>query len=77
MKTEDFLRVISEFEFICDDIFEIKDHVDLTKSEDRKMSQAVESVEKAKQILVKLFPCIKSLETDVREDLETELIDFD
>jgi len=77
MKTEDFLRVISEFDFICDDIFEIKDHINLTKSEDSKMSQAVESIEKAKKILVKLFPCIKSLGTDVREDLETELTDFD
>jgi len=77
MKTEDFLRVISEFDFICDDIFEIKDHIDLTKSENSKMSQALKSIEKAKKILVELFPCIKSLGTDVREDLETELTDFD
>ncbi len=76
METEDFLRVINEFDFICDDIFEIKDHVDLTKSENSKMSQAVESIEKAKHILVELFPTIKSLDTEIREDLRTELTDL-
>jgi len=31
MQAEDFFRVISEFEFICDDIVEIKQRIDLTK----------------------------------------------
>ena len=39
MEAEDFYRVISEFDFICDDIDEIKGRIDLTKSENNKLSQ--------------------------------------
>ena len=77
MEIEDFLRVINEFDFICDDIDEIRGQIDLTKSENDKISQAVENIEKAKQILVALFPNLKSLDTDTREDLEAELMDLD
>ena len=77
METDDFLRVINEFDFIRDDIDEIKAVVDLTKSEDRKMLLAVENIEKAKSILIALFPSIKSLDADMREDLEGELMDLD
>ena len=77
MEIEDFLRVINEFDFIRDDIDEIKAQVDLTKSEDKKMWRAVENIEKAKNILIELFPSIKSLDTDMREDLEGELMDLD
>ena len=77
MEIEDFLRVINEFDFICDDIDEIRGQVDLTKSENNKISEAVESIEKAKQILVALFPSLKSLDLDIREDLEAELMDLD
>ena len=70
METDDFLRVINEFDFIRDDIDEIKAQVDLTKSEDKKRWRAVENIEKAKNILIELFPTIKSLDTDMREDLE-------
>lgn len=77
MEIEDFLRVINEFDFICDDIDEIRGQIDLTKSENNKISQAVENIEKAKQILVALFPSLKSLDTDTREDLEAELMDLD
>jgi hypothetical protein len=76
MQAEDFFRVISEFEFICDDIGEIKEQIDLTKSEDQKISQAIGSIEKAKKILTDLFPNIKSLTEDVREDLEAEFADM-
>ena len=76
MQAEDFFRVISEFEFICDDIDEIKQRVDLTKSEDHKITQAITKLEKAKQILTELFPNIKSLNNDVREDLEAEFADM-
>jgi hypothetical protein len=76
MEAEDFFRVISEFEFICDDIDEIKDRVDLTKSENHKISQAIGSIEKARKILTELFPNIKSLTEDVREDLEEEFADM-
>jgi len=77
MEIEDFLRVINEFDFICDDIDEIRGQIDLTKSENDKISQAVENIEKAKQILVALFPNLKSLDTDTREDLEAELMNLD
>ena len=77
METDDFLRVINEFDFIRDDIDEIMAQVELTKSEDKKMLLAVENIEKAKNILIELFPSIKSLDTEMREDLEGELMDLD
>ena len=77
METDDFLRVINEFDFIRDDIDEIKAQIELTKSEDKKMWRAVENIEKAKNILIELFPNIKSLDNDMREDLEGELMDLD
>ena len=73
MEAQDFLRVISELEFILDDIDEISGQLDLTKTENSKMFRAISSIEKSKQILVELFPNIKSLEYDVREDLTAEL----
>ncbi len=76
MQAEDFFRVISEFEFICDDIDEIKERIDLTKSEDHKISQAIGSLERARKILTDLFPNIQSLTEDVREDLEEEFADM-
>jgi tRNA A37 threonylcarbamoyladenosine dehydratase len=76
MEAEDFYRVISEFDFICDDIDEIKARIDLTKSENNKISQAVGSIEKARKILTDLFPNIKSLSEDVREDLQAEFADI-
>ena len=75
MEAEDFFRVISEFEFICDDIGEIKERLELTRTEDQKISQAITSIEKARNILTQLFPNIKSLKSDVREDLEAEFED--
>ena len=77
MEIDDFLRVINEFDFIRDDIDEIKAQVDLTKSEDKKMLLAVENIEKAKNILIELFPSIKSLDDEMREDLGCELMDLD
>ena len=77
MEIDDFLRVINEFDFIRDDIEEIKAQVELTKSEDKKMLLAVDKIEKAKSILIELFPSIKSLDIDMREDLEGELMDLD
>jgi len=76
MQAQEFFRVISEVEFICDDIDEIKERMDLTKSENHKISQAITSIEKAKKILTQLFPNIKSLNNDVREDLEAEFADM-
>ena len=76
MQAEDFFRVISEVDFICDDIDEIKDQINLTKSENNKISQAISSLEKARSILTDLFPNIKSLTEDVRADLESEYADI-
>ena len=76
MEAEDFFRVISEFEFICDDNGEIKERLELTRTEDQKISQAITSIEKARNILTQLFPNIKSLKSDVREDLEAEFADI-
>ncbi|MBW2485852.1 MAG: hypothetical protein JRE72_00400 [Deltaproteobacteria bacterium] len=73
MEAQDFLRVINELDFILDDIDEISGQLDLTKTENNKMFRAISSIEKSKQILVELFPSIKSLEYDVREDLTAEL----
>jgi hypothetical protein len=75
MEAQDFLRVISELEFILDDIDEISGQLDLTKAENNKMFRAISSIEKSKEILVDLFPSIKSLEYDVREDLTAELME--
>jgi tRNA A37 threonylcarbamoyladenosine dehydratase len=76
MQAEDFFRVISEVEFICDDIDELKAQVDLTKSEHHKISQAITSIEKARKILTELFPNIKSLNHEIREDLAAEYADM-
>ncbi len=75
METQDFLRVINELDFILDDIDEVAGQLELTKSEHNKISQAISSIEKSKKILIDLFPIIKSLEYDVREDLTAELMD--
>ena len=77
MESEDFFRVITEFEFICEDIGEIKEQIDLTKSEIRKISQAINSIENARNILADLFPKIESLDNDVREDLAAEFAEAD
>lgn len=76
MESEDFFRVITEFEFICDDIGEIKEQIELTKSEDHQISQAISNIENAKKILTDLFPKIESLNSDVREDLAAEFTDI-
>jgi len=77
METQDLLRVINECEFIRDDICDIKDQLRLTRTEDKKIIQAVDKIDNAKKILIELFPNIKSLESDVREDLEDELVDME
>ena len=77
MESEDFFRVITEFEFICEDIGEIKEQIDLTKSEVQKISQAITSIENAKRILTDLFPKIESLNHEVRQDLAAEFADME
>ena len=77
METQDLVRLINECDFVRDDIYDIKDQLQLTRIEDKKINQAADKIEKAKKILIELFPNIKSLEADVREDLEEELIDME
>ena len=73
METQDFLRVINELDFILDDIDEISGELDLTKTENSKLFKAISSIEQSKKILVDLFPSIKSLDYEIREDLTAEL----
>jgi uncharacterized protein Yka (UPF0111/DUF47 family) len=75
METQDFLRVINELDFILDDIDEISGQLDLTKTENNKIYRAISGIEKSKKILVELFPNIKSLDYEVREDLTAEFMD--
>jgi hypothetical protein len=77
MEAEDFLRVINDFDFICDDIDELKGKLPLTKSENHKIVQAIGNIEKAKKILTALFPNIKSLDNRIREDLEVEFAEME
>jgi uncharacterized protein Yka (UPF0111/DUF47 family) len=77
METEDFLRVINELDFIRDDIEDIGGRLDLTKSECNQISRAITALEKSRKILAELFPNIKSLGSDVREDLATELVEYE
>lgn len=77
METEDFLRVINELDFIRDDIDDIGGRLNLTKSETNQIARAITSLEKSKKILAELFPNIKSLGNDVREDLAAELVELD
>jgi hypothetical protein len=73
MQAEEFMNVINECDVLRDDIDDIRDRVPLTPTEGNKLSQAVSCVDKAKSILSGLFPTIKSLNEDVREDLQEEL----
>ena len=77
METADFLRVINELDFILDDIDELHCQLELTKSERNKIVHAIANIEKAKKILIDIFPNIKSLDEDVKEDLASELADIE
>jgi hypothetical protein len=48
----------------------------VTKSETHKISQAITNIEKARKILTELFPNIKSLNHEIREDLAAEYADM-
>ena len=76
MHTEDLLRVISEVDFIRDDIDEITDQLPLTKPEAKQLSEAIDRLDSAKSILVDLFPTLRSLSADVREELSSELAEI-
>ena len=77
MDVEEFLNVINECDVLRDDIDDIRGRVSLTKAEGGKLSQATEHVDKAKSILKDLFPTIRSLDDEVREDLIEELNETD
>jgi hypothetical protein len=73
MQAEELLNVISECEVLRDDIDDVRGRVPLTRGEGSKLNQAVSCVDKAKSILVSLFPAIRSLGEEVREELQAEL----
>jgi hypothetical protein len=73
MQAEEFLNIVNECEVLRDDIDDIRGRVQLTRTEGNKLDQAASCVDKAKSILSELFPAIKSLSEDVREDLQAEL----
>ena len=77
MHAEEFLNVINECDVLRDDIDDIRGRVQLTRTEDNKLDQAVSCVDKAKSILSVLFPAIKSLDEGVREELQAELGEID
>jgi hypothetical protein len=77
MEVEEFLNVINECDVLRDDIDDIRGRVLLTKVEGGKLAQATEHVDKAKSILTDLFPTIRSLDDEVREDLSEELSETD
>jgi hypothetical protein len=77
MLAEEFINVINECDVLRDDIDDIHGRVQLTSSEGNKLNQAVSCVDKAKSILCVLFPAIRSLSEDVREELQGELGDSD
>jgi hypothetical protein len=77
MQAEEFLNVINECDVLREDIDDIRGRVQLTRAEGGKLDQAVAHVDKAKSILSSLFPDIKSLDEDVREDLQAELGEVD
>ena len=77
MDAETFLRLINEIDFVLDDIAELKDQLQLTKSESNRLSRAVAKIEESKDMLRQLFPAIRSLEESVREELEAELAEID
>ena len=76
MHTEDLLRVISDVDFIRDDIDDIREQLQLTHPESRQLAQAVSSLDAAKSILVDLLPKIRSLSAAVREELSAELAEI-
>jgi hypothetical protein len=77
MQAEEFLNVINECDVLRDDIDDVRGRVQLTRSEGNRLDQAVSHVDKAKSILSGLFPGIKSLGEDVREELQGELDEVD
>jgi hypothetical protein len=77
MQAEEFLNVINECDVLRDDIDDLRGRVQLTPTEGNKLNQAVSCVDKAKLILSGLFPAIRSLDEDVREELQAELGETD
>jgi len=77
MQAEELLNVINECDVLRDDIDDVRGRVQLTRIEGSKLDQAVSHVDKAKSILSGLFPGIKSLGEDVREELQAELGEVD
>jgi hypothetical protein len=77
MHVDELLNLISECDVLRDDIDDIRARIELTRAENGRFDQAVTHLAKAKSILIDLFPKIKSLDEEVREDLRSEIGDGD
>ncbi len=77
MQIEEFLNVVSECDILKNDIEDVRSRVPLTRTEGHKLDQALAHVDKAKSILSVLFPAIKCLQAEVREELQAELGEVD
>jgi hypothetical protein len=73
MNAEELLNIISECDVLREDIDEVRERVALTPSEGGKLAKASDHVNKAKSVLADLFPRIRSLNADVKDDLAEEL----
>ena len=72
MDTEDFVRIVNDLDFILEDIDDLTRPLDLTQNEKRQLTNAGTQIENARDLLMKLFPEIRSLDPDTREDLLAE-----
>jgi hypothetical protein len=76
MNAEELLNIINECEVLRDDIEDVRGRLPLSRTEGDKLTRASACVDKAKSILAVLFPGIKALDEDVREELQAELSDL-
>lgn len=73
MQVDDFIRVVDDLEFILEDLDELTAPISLSNGENNKLKSATACIESAKKTLSELFSSIKSLESDLRENLRDQL----
>ena len=69
---DDFMDATSHIGFALDKIEELESSVDLTEEEGNKIEQARTMIDEAKSMLSELFPIIKSLDSETRQQLKNE-----
>jgi uncharacterized small protein (DUF1192 family) len=75
MDADVFFDIINECDVLRDDIDELRGRIAMSKSEARRLDQAIAHLDKAKSVLAALFPTLKSLPEDMRDELNAELAD--